>query len=163
MTNQPPPETPSQKSFVKSDDSTTIVCPECNTAKVIAVRQFRHHLHMLRVKCRCGYAFKVQLEFRRHYRKETDLPGMYNLMHPASNSGTAKVINLSLSGACFEVRGFHDLQIGQKGVLVFTLDNRKKTVLTKHIFIRSVRGSRIGSEFVEDQAFDKDLGFYLRP
>ena len=28
---------------------------------------------------------------------------------------------------------------------------------------RTVTGNRIGGEFVEDRAFDKELGFYLRP
>jgi hypothetical protein len=159
MTNQ----TPSQKSFVKSGDEATISCPQCNSTKIIAVRQFRQHLHMLNVKCRCGYSFKVQLEFRRHYRKETELQGIYNSVPPAISGGKAKIINLSLSGACFELRGVHDLKIGQKGVLIFTLDNRKEAVLTKNIFIRTVTGNRIGGEFIEDRAFDKELGFYLRP
>ena len=159
MTDQPP----AQKSFVKSGDEATIVCPQCNSAKVIAVRQFRQRLHMLKVKCRCGYTFKVQLEFRRHYRKQTDLPGTYDVVPPSIGGGKAKILNLSLSGACFEIRGVHDLKIGQKGVLVFTLDNRKETVLSKHIRIISVTGNRIGSEFISDQAFEKDLGFYLRP
>ncbi len=88
---------------------------------------------------------------------------MYNPVPPAVSGGKAKVINLSLSGACFELRGIHDLKIGQKGVLIFTLDNRKETVLTKSIFIRSVSGNRIGGEFVEDRAFEKELGFYLLP
>lgn len=88
---------------------------------------------------------------------------MYDPAPPATSGGKARVINLSLSGACFELRGVYDLKIGQKGVLIFTLDNRKETVLTKSIFIRSVSGNRIGSEFVEDRAFDKELGFYLRP
>jgi hypothetical protein len=158
MTNQPP----SQKSFVKSGDEATIVCPQCNSAKVIAVRQFLQRLHMLKVKCRCGYTFKVQLEFRRHYRKQTDLPGTYDITPPAVGGGTAKILNLSLSGACFEIRGAHDLKIGQKGVLIFTLDNRKETVLSKNIRIISVTGNRIGGEFISDQAFEKDLGFYLR-
>jgi len=159
MTNQ----TSSQKSFVKSGDEATIICPQCNSTKIIAVRQFLQRLHRLKVKCRCGYSFKVQLEFRRHYRKETELQGMYDSVAPAISGGKAKIINLSLSGACFELRGMHDLKIGQKGVLIFTLDNRKETVLTKNVFIRTVNGNRIGSEFVEDRAFDKELGFYLRP
>lgn len=156
-------QTPAHKSFVKSGDEATIVCPNCMGAKIIAVRQFRHRLHMLKVKCRCGHAFKVQLEFRRHYRKPTKLTGTYDTLPPASGSGIAKIVNLSLSGACFELRGMHDLQVGQKGTLVFTLDNKKETQLTKTIFIRTVNGNRIGSEFVDDHAFQKELGFYLLP
>jgi hypothetical protein len=155
-------QTPIQKSFVTPDDSASIVCPQCNGAKLIAVRQFRHHLHMLRVKCKCGHAFKVQLEFRSQFRKTTQLPATYNLTAPAGSGGVAKVINLSLNGACIELRGFQDLKIGQKGILVFSLDNRNKTLLKKAIHIRAVNGNRIGCEFVEDQAFEKELGFYLR-
>ena len=159
MTNH----SPAQKSFVKSGDEGTIICPQCGSTKILSVRQFRQRLHMLEAKCRCGYAFKVQLEFRHHYRKATDLPGTYEPLPPAVAGGKAKVINLSLSGACFELRGSHDLKIGQQGVLIFTLDNRKETILTKSILIRSVAGNRIGGEFVEDCAYERELGFYLRP
>jgi hypothetical protein len=156
-------DNPSLKAFVKPDDSAMIVCPQCNGAKNVAVRQFRHHLHMLRVKCRCGFHFKVQLEFRRHYRKPTSLEATYGLKPPASGGGVTRIVNLSLGGACFEVRGIHDIQVGQKGILLFTLDNRKKTALTKSVLVRAVNNNRIGCEFADDQAFDKELGFYLRP
>jgi hypothetical protein len=128
----------------------------------MSVRQFRHHLHLLKVKCKCGNSFRVQLEFRRHYRKPTELNGTFDPTYPASGGGVAKIVNLSLSGACFEIRAMHDLKIGQRGKLLFTLDNRKQTALCKNIYIRSVDGIRIGSEFINDRAFDKDLGFYLR-
>lgn len=153
---------PDPKAFVNDGDETTLVCPKCSTAKTLSVRQFRHHLQLLKAKCNCGHSFRVQLEFRRHYRKPTELPGTYDLSQPAFGGGAAKIVNLSLSGACFEVRGMHDLKIGQKGMLVFTLDNRKKTVVSKNVIIRTVNGNRIGSEFIDDRAFDKDLGFYLR-
>jgi hypothetical protein len=82
---------------------------------------------------------------------------------PAVGGGKIKVINLSLSGACFEVRGIHDLQIGQMGSLHFTLDNRKETVLFKKVIIKIVNGNRIGCEFLEERAYEKELGFYLLP
>jgi PilZ domain len=167
-------EEKTQKSFVKSGDEATIICPQCNGAKIIAVRQFRQHLHLLKVKCRCGHVFKVQLEFRRHYRKNTDLQGFYfckpteleayfQPLPPTASSDKVKVINLSLSGVCFEFHGTHNVQVGQRGTLVFVLDNRKTTQLNKFVLIRSINGNRIGCEFVEDRAFDKELGFYLRP
>ena len=140
-----------------------IVCPTCDTAKAISVAQFRNRQHLIKVKCKCGNVFKVHLEFRRHFRKPTDLEGTYDLTPPAIGGGKIKVINLSLTGACFEVRGIHDMKIGQKGSLVFTLDNRKQTILFKQVVIVTVNGNRIGCEFVEDRAFEKELGFYLLP
>lgn len=151
-----------QKVFVKDGEGTTIICPACNGVKEIAVRQFRQRLHMLKVKCPCGHSFRVKLEFRRHYRKATDLAGSFSLLSRASGGAVARIVNISLSGICFEVKGMHDLQIGQRGMLVFKLDNRKQTMLRKKVLIRAVNGNRIGSEFIEDRAFDKDLGFYLR-
>ncbi len=157
--NQPP----TLKSFVKSGEKATIVCPQCNCGKVVGIQRFQKRQHMLSVKCRCGYFFKVELEFRRHYRKHTDLSGIYKPFPPAIGGGKVKIFNLSLSGASFEIPGIHDLKIGQKGVLVFTLDNRKATTLTKSVFIRTVIGGCIGSEFEADRDFEKELGFYLLP
>ncbi len=151
------------KSFVKEDEKATIVCPECNSAKTIGVSQFRNRQHSLKVKCKCGNSFKVQLEFRRNFRKELELEGVYELEAPAVGGGRTKIVNLSLSGACFEIRGIHNLQVGHKGSLVFTLDNRKETVLLKQVVIKSIRKNKIGCEFIEDKAFEKDLGFYLLP
>ena len=159
MTNQ----TPKNKTFVKDDSQATIVCPACSVAKTISVEEFRHRQHVLKVKCNCGHSFSLQLEFRQFFRKETELQGVYDTKPPARGGGIATIVNLSLIGACFEVRGVHDLKIGHKGSLVFTLDNRKETVLYRQVIIRSVDGNRIGCEFVEDRAFEKELGFYLLP
>ncbi len=159
MTNQPI----ITKSFVKPDDGATIVCPACSTVKAISVKQFRNRSHLIKVKCKCGHTFKVQLEFRRYYRKKTDLTATYDLLAPAVGGGIVHLINLSLSGACFEVRGIHELHIGQKGTIAFTLDNRKQTALFKNVTIQTVKGNRIGCKFVDDTAFEKELGFYLRP
>lgn len=156
--------TPTEKSFVTEDSHATIVCPECSSTKTISVEEFRHRQHVLKIKCKCGYAFNLQLEFRQFYRKDTDLQGEYDLNPPARGGGIATIVNLSLIGACFEVRdGVHGLQTGHKGSIVFTLDNRKETVLYRQVIIRSVNGNRIGCEFVDDRAFDKELGFYLLP
>lgn len=159
MTNRP--STP--KSFVKPDNAAMIVCPECDTAREISAAQFRHRLHLIKVKCKCGHLFKVNLEFRRHFRKPTELEGMYDLIPPAVGGGKIKITDLSLSGACFTVRGIHDIKEGQEGSLVFTLDNRKETVLFKKVIIKTVTAGSIGCEFVENRAFEKELGFYLLP
>ncbi len=152
-----------RKTFVKTDDEAMIICPECDAARAISAAQFRNRSHLIKVKCKCGHIYKVHLEFRQHFRKPTELEGTYDLTPPAIGGGKIKVINLSLSGACFEVRGLHDMQVGHRGALVFTLDNRKETVLFKQVIIKTVDGNRIGCEFVEDRAYEKELGFYLLP
>lgn len=151
-----------ERTFVKDDDVAIIVCPSCSAAKSISAAQFRNAQHTVTVKCRCGVTFKVLLDFRQSYRKPTNLTGTFAMIPPASGGGLIKVRNVSLSGLCFEVHGIHDIHIGQKAVVEFTLDNRKETLIKKQVTVRSVRGHDIGCEFHQDQAFEKDLGFYLR-
>lgn len=151
-----------ERTFVKDDDVAIIVCPDCSAAKSISVTQFRNAQHTVTVKCKCGHSFKVLLDFRQSYRKPTNLTGTFAMRPPAVGGGLVKIRNVSLTGLCFEVHGVHDIKIGQKVDIEFTLDNRKETHIKKKAIIRSVRGHLIGCEFHQDQAFEKDLGFYLR-
>ncbi len=150
-------------SLVKDGSKATLVCPTCHFAKAVSVRQFRDKQHRVKIKCKCGHSFKVELEFRRHRRKNTDLPGKSTFDVSVTSGKNIKIVNLSLSGACFEVRGKHNLQIGQKGSINFKLDDYKQTVIIKNATVRSIQGNRIGCEFIEDRAYQKELGFFLRP
>ena len=60
------------------------------------------------------------------------------------------------------VSGVHNVRVGQKILVNFALDDQKGTTLKKMTVVRSVDDKRIGCEFRKDQAFEKDLGFYLR-
>ena len=151
------------KSFVIEGGKAHIVCPSCSHAATIRVDMDRNHKHAFKVKCKCKKTFNLQLEFRKQYRKPTELEGSYALEKATTGNNRIQVVDLSLTGACFEVMGIHDIQPGQRGTIVFTLDNRKETVLDKNVIIRSVSGKRIGCEFADDTAFDRDLGFYVRP
>ena len=150
-------------SFVKDDNEATVVCPNCDLAKTVSVKQFRNQQHRVKIKCTCGNVFEIMLEFRRHRRKDTSLTGAYTPEIPSMRGGAVTVVNLSLSGARFQIRGKHDIQIGQQGAINFILDNRKQTVLFKNVTIRSIQADRIGCEFFEDQAYEASLGFYLQP
>jgi hypothetical protein len=152
-----------QKSFVNTDGIATIKCPKCGIIKNLPAAQFRGRQHTLKVRCSCDYAWSILLDFRRHYRKTTDLSGTYILEPPASGGGRLLVLNISRSGVGFSVKGLHAVKIGHKARLQFTLDNKKQTPINKQVVIKTVKGGYIGCEFVEDRAFEKDLGFYLQP
>jgi hypothetical protein len=148
------------KFFVNLDNRVTIVCPDCGKPTTVNVAQFRGKKYSLKVKCKCGHQFKIQLEFRRYQRKSTDLEGTYGYASDRL-SNRVKVTDLSIDGARFETIVPHDLQVGQKGKLVFTLDDKKKTTLAKEVVIRSIKGNIVGCEFKDNQAYEKGLGFYL--
>ncbi len=152
-----------QKSFVNTEGISVIKCPSCNKIKNLQADQFRGRQHVLKVRCSCGHAWSLLLDFRRHYRKETELDGTYTLDPPAIGGGRITVINISRSGVGCKVTSSHSIKIGQKAHLCFNLDNKKQTAINKQVLIRTVLGNYIGCEFVEDNAFEKDLGFYLQP
>lgn len=156
------PDSKEQRTFVKDGDVAVIVCPACGIAKEFNVGKYRDAMHTLKVNCRCGVSFKVLLDFRQSYRKPTNLSGTYAMIAPAAGGGLMLVKNVSLTGIGFEVSGHHSIQPGQKALIEFTLDNRKESRIRKQITVRSIRGNFIGGEFLQDQAFEKDLGFYLR-
>jgi len=152
-----------QKSFVNAQGIATIKCPQCGIIKNLPATQYRGRQHALKVRCTCDYTWNLLLDFRRHYRKETELTGTYTLEEPSSGGGRLTVVNISRSGVGFTVAGLHAVMIGQKARLHFALDNKKMTLLDKLVTIKSVKNGYIGCEFLDDRVFEKDLGFYLQP
>ncbi len=69
--------------------------------------------------------------------------------------------DLSRNGIGFTVAGIHNIQVGQNISIDFVLDNPKQTELKQQAVVRSVKKNLIGCEFRREQAFEKDLGFYL--
>lgn len=151
------------KSFVNDSGMTSISCPACGLVREASVAKFRNQRHVLAVKCKCNTTFKVHLEFRKYFRKSTELEGIYTILPPDAGGGQAKIQNISRTGIGFSVSGRHSIKIGQSAKVKFTLDNRKNTTLDKIVIVKAVRENYIGCAFVADQEFEKELGFYLRP
>ncbi len=164
MQDQPPPDKKMKKTFVKTNDTAAIQCPECELVKHISVSTFRNSKHTFKIKCTCGHIFPVTLDFRRHYRKPTDLTGIYEVVVPPNHGGgKMQINNISRSGIDFTVSGLHKIQEGMQIVVSFRLDNKKETEINKNVVARRVRDNKIGCEFTEQMQIGKDLGFYLRP
>lgn len=149
------------KAFVRADNTVTIVCPACKTPKNAAVGAFRNKSHDLKVRCPCGEVFTVHLDFRQHYRKPTDLPGTFKSIIPLGMGGDIQVVDISISGVGITIPGMHSIEKGQTLVLTFTLDDKKQTRLMKEVVVQSVQGNMVGCRFVEREAYQKELGFYL--
>jgi Zn ribbon nucleic-acid-binding protein len=154
-----------KKVFMDSQNMATFVCPECQKAKTIDVSQYKDIDKAVRVKCRCacGHSYTVLLERRKFYRKEADLPGIYNL--PAKKrKGNMLVKNLSRNGLKLELTRPESFKIGDKLVVEFRLNDSKKTLITQEVVVRSIEGKYIGTEFCSMNPTDpanKALAFYL--
>jgi len=154
------------KSFVTRESTATITCPKCNKSRNIEASKYRNRKHTIKVRCSCRHQFTVLLDYRKTYRKETNLEGTYIMIPPGVGKGRLNVLNISKNGIGFtigfSVSGSHPLKPGQKVRVSFQLDNKKRTDIQKVITIKNVDGHYIGGEFDDIEAFEKDLGFYLR-
>ncbi len=151
------------KIFVRPDNTATIICPACNAASQTSVAHFRHKKHSLKIRCKCNHVFKAQLDFRRHYRKQTSLTGTYRVIRPpGAGGGVIHIRNISRNGIGFTVSGVHHLQPEQIVRLEFTLNDRHMSKLTKEARVQLVDGNYIGCQFLDEDTIEKALGFYLR-
>ena len=151
-----------KKLFVSPENKVQIVCPNCDFSNNLSVLKFRNRKHLLKIKCKCGHFFKVQLEFRKYFRKETDLYGICELDGAGPDGWNVSINNVSLGGACLEFQGTHHFKVGEEGILRFFLDDQNQTFLNRPIVIRSVGRDQITCQFFGENEFQKDLGFYLQ-
>jgi hypothetical protein len=151
------------KTFVRSNNTATVICPACNTAKNISAEPYRYNKHAIKVRCRCGEIFTLRLDFRHHYRKPTNLPGTYSITTANKvGGGVAQIHNISRSGIGFTVSGRHHMEKDLTLILEFTLNDRNQTKLRKEAIIRSINRNYIGCQFPKNDPFEKALGFYLQ-
>lgn len=152
------------RAFVCGNNRATVICPSCKASRTISAEPYRDKKNAIKVRCGCGAIFLLHLDFRSHYRKETDLPGTYSILTPEkAGGGVIHIRNISREGIGFSVTGVHHLEKGLKLMLDFRLDDKKQTHLRKEAIVCLVEKNYIGCKFVETAAEEKALGFYLRP
>lgn len=149
------------KTYVRGNGDAVIVCPDCKKTKVVSTSRFPQRKLVLNVLCTCSTKFKVHLDYRQTYRKRTDLVGTFTLR--SGQKRLVKIKDLSLGGAQFEVIGFNKFVPGQSGSIDFILNDKMRTQITRNFSVKTVTGKRVGCEFKDDTAYNKALGFYLRP
>ena len=148
---------------VRADNSATLTCPICGMVKHFSAAPYYSIRHSMIVRCSCKASFPIQLNFRRNFRKLTNLPGTYHIISAGSSgSGIIQVTNLSRGGAEFTVSGGHNLVKDLEINLEFQLNDKKQTVLKKQAVIKTVRQNVIGCEFKCSGEMDKALGFFLQ-
>ncbi len=152
------------KSYVKTNGTASIRCPKCSLVKNIPVGRFRDSQHTLKTRCLCGTVFMVSLDFRRHYRKPTQISGVYTTIGAGPGmGGEMQVDNISHSGVAFSLLGGHPMTVGQKALLNFRINDRKQTEITRQVIVRRIHTNEIGCEFANTNEIGKDLGFFIQP
>lgn len=158
--------------FVNQENMALFHCPHCGRMKHVSVLQFKNKKHSLQIKCACKETFKVDLNFRKKYRKTTDLDGYYckipvdEGLFAGKNKPNCKIVNISMGGIGLRLGHVHSLKLGDELLVDFTLDDKKQSHVQRKVLVRHVgENGYIGCEFSDsDQpVYEKTIGFYLMP
>ena len=141
-------------------------------------------------KCKCGHSYRAVLDKRDKLRKKTNLSGTYENLTPGKEEqkGQMTVLDVSRSGLKTKISKMRlklkdqdlsirkagkdafahklqtssqDLLVGDLLVVEFQLDNQKRSMVRKEVFIRWRDLPYIGVEFSTTPKYDADLGYYM--
>ena len=150
-----------EKSFYVGEHGwVTIVCPHCGKAKDLEATKLPSSKYKLRVKCKCGNVFVANLESRKKYRKNVEIPGEY-LNHTNEDWGKIIIHDISMGGIGFSTVKRHDIMVGDHVELTFTLDTHPPRKVTKEVRILRVNKYTMGSQYIMRVERDPDIGLYL--
>jgi hypothetical protein len=149
-----------------------VVCPQCgDTQKIdVATHKISDKVCKLKVSCaKCGSSLDVMVNFRNSYRKNTKLSAQYKLEGSTKDDyrvsdeiREAVVGNISKYGLGFTMITPETLQAGDILHMKFVLDNSKRTVISKKVIVKRVKGNFVGVQFVKPvDSGEPELAFYL--
>ncbi len=171
------------KVFVSTANNAVIVCPRCGFRRSSQVAQFKGAKHTIKVRCTCNHHFVVHLDFRKNYRKATDIDASYlkkdvelagyyvNLSRgddwdagqADKQAGNCKIRNISLGGIGLQPMGLHMIKEDDALRVRFCLDDAKRSLIDRNVLVVTVSKNLLGCRFTESMERDQALGFYLLP
>jgi len=160
---------------VNTQNKITIRCEQCGNFRTIDADFYEliKEPFTVNITCnKCGHNFKIFINFRKTYRKETNISGV---CFTTNRSGLGITIdymkvskisveNISRTGIGFMLKYPIHIELGEILEIKIMLDNKKRTTITKQIIVKQISNNYIGAEFttpVDER--HKDLGFYLMP
>jgi hypothetical protein len=156
------------KLYVDNENKATLVCPACERSRTIDATSYvaLSRVVRMRIKCPCGQQTIAELERRRHFRKPVHFTGTYAKMagRRVDAADPMAVVDLSRTGVRLRVRRRRRLQIGDRLMLQFQLDDLKRSTVCREGVVRRIDGADLGAEFMPGATADansKAIGFYL--
>jgi len=123
--------------FVNEENMALIHCPYCESMKQVPVEKFKGTKHSLKVKCACGEVFKVDLNFRKNIRKNTDFAcTYYKESQHKSAAEECRVVNLSFRGVGLKLYKPGYVAKENKLIVSFTLDDARQTPIKRKIIVK---------------------------
>jgi hypothetical protein len=154
-----------EKVFITNNNTATFVCPQCGNVTTADVSKYASLDKKVTVRCgcSCGNRFAVSLEKRRQYRKATDLPGVYYCRRDTGDldKGIMRVVDVSTTGLKLRLNVEPKFAVGEILRVEFHLDDKRRTFIEKHVVVRNVKKTFVGTAFAHNEGDDPSLGFYL--
>jgi len=168
----PKQDIPIQSINVSQNNQITLSCPDCLLVREMSVDKHMGRKHFLTVNCPCGVTYGINLNFRKHYRKEVSIGGYYTDDESAqgwTDDGklpsvpiNCRIKNISMGGLGFIALNKVRVQVGDMLKVKFTLDKTPPEIVEKDVLVRTIKDYYIGCQFVEEAGYtDRTLGFYL--
>ena len=149
--------------YAGANDTVTIRCPQCGTAKNFSAKEFKAPYRGIRATCSCGRTFRCAVEFRHYYRKRVSLPGVFTNVK-TGETGDMTVECVSLGGIDFlNHTKSHLIMKDDLLEVSFRLDDARRTLIERRVRITEAGAVNVRAVFLQAQPYDKELGFYLLP
>ena len=149
------------KVHVGANNQGEITCPKCSKKKEINASHQLLTKKAINVKCACGHAFKVSLDYRHYFRKSVHLPATLFKLNSDDIIAEVTVTSLSVSGIGFETKSLENIYISSLFDIEFKLDDNADTLIRERICIKRISGLTVGAEFNEQDKYSFELDFYM--
>lgn len=137
-----------KKSFIRSDHTTSLVCPKCQKSRNTNVSKFiaAEKEAKLKCKCTCGHLFKVILERRRSSRKQVSFPGW---MKYKGNIYNIQIEDISIHGVKILLLGKVSLETDVKVSVEFIIEDLEQATIKRDLKVTKILNSTdVGCEFL---------------
>jgi len=149
----------SSKIFLTKSGKAGLLCPECGKTKLMDIERFIHRDKEVKLKitCKCSHIFSVILERRTHPRKQVVLIGV---LIAGKKKYPIVINNISRQGLQIRTEKNLDLNLDDKVIIEFILDDVGKSRISKKVVIKKIDQQHISVVFLSQEHYDK-LGVYL--
>jgi len=133
--------------YVQQDGTVPSTCPACGAEHPFQSDKIGTRGSSVELRCSCGNRFSVLPEFRKAYRRETNLRGTHTKSSSENEYGEILIKNMSMTGVGFTTEGDHSLGEGDELMLRFMLGDRKDAKIEAGAVVVRTHGEYVGCKF----------------
>lgn len=139
------------KYFVNQHDSVTIQCRKCGKISTFPVNELKHDDNWAEVTCICSESFKIVLEFRKDFRRKTNINGFFRaLSTPRERARRCVIADLSDGGLLLHFTEKIPIKTDDQVIVSYRPDNTFADEVEKVLCVRHYTpGYRLGGAFID--------------